>query len=168
MEDIKSQIREFIGFGRTEEALTLLEQLTTDAVLLQSRYNAIKRRYSMGLIDFKTLAWMEAQINYAILELVCHGQVVDDFSINEPITPSTPVIKNFANVEVGDEVYVCPAWSGPFSGEGWERVTKISQYTDPETNITIIIFKAGQWFNQNGDAHTKPWGFQVTQLRKNK
>ncbi len=62
-------IQHLVSIGKTEEALELLEQLTTDAVLLQSRYNGAKRQYSMGVIDSSEWSRTQAQINYAILEL---------------------------------------------------------------------------------------------------
>ena len=66
----KAQIQELISLGKTEEALELLEQLTTDAVLLQSRFNGAKRQYSMGMIDFSEWSRTQAQINYAALEMM--------------------------------------------------------------------------------------------------
>ena len=68
--DNKAQIQELISLGKTEEALELLEQMTTDAVLLQSRYNGAKRQYSMGMIDFSEWSRTQAQINYAALEMM--------------------------------------------------------------------------------------------------
>jgi len=68
--DMKAQIQELISLGKTEEALELLEQLTSDAVLLQSRFNGAKRQYSMGMIDFSEWSRTQAQINYAALEMM--------------------------------------------------------------------------------------------------
>jgi Effector-associated domain 11 len=68
--NIKSQIQELISLGNTEEALKLLEQLTSDAVLLQSRYNGAIKQYSMGIIDFSEWSRTQAQINYAALEMM--------------------------------------------------------------------------------------------------
>jgi len=68
--DTKAQIQDLISLGKTEEALELLEQLTTDAILLQSRYNGAKRQYSMGMIDFSEWSRTQAQINYAALEMM--------------------------------------------------------------------------------------------------
>jgi len=68
--DKKAQIQELISLGKTEEALELLEQLTSDAVLLQSRFNGAKRQYSMGMIDFSEWSRTQAQINYAALEMM--------------------------------------------------------------------------------------------------
>ena len=68
--DKKAQIQELISLGKTEEALQLLEQLSTDAVLLQSRFNGAKRQYSMGMIDFSEWSRTQAQINYAALEMM--------------------------------------------------------------------------------------------------
>lgn len=66
--------------GKTEEALDLLETLTTDAVLLQARFNAAKRQYNMGLVDFNEWSRTLAQINYAALEMAN--------SVKLPGTPS--------------------------------------------------------------------------------
>lgn len=68
--DTKAQIQEFISLGQTEEALQLLETLTSDSVLLQARFNNAKKQYSMGLIDFSEWSRTQAQINYATLELL--------------------------------------------------------------------------------------------------
>lgn len=68
--DKKEQIQELISQGKTEEALELLEQLTSDAVLLQSRYNGVKKQYGMGLIDFNEWSRTQAQISYAALEMM--------------------------------------------------------------------------------------------------
>jgi hypothetical protein len=68
--DTKAQIQELISLGKTEEALELLSQLSTDAVLLQSRFNGAKRQYSMGLIDFSEWSRTQSQINYAALEMM--------------------------------------------------------------------------------------------------
>lgn len=71
--DKKAQIQELISLGKTEEALELLGQITTDAVLLQSRYNATKKQYNMGTIDFGEWSRAQAQINFAILD-IANGQ----------------------------------------------------------------------------------------------
>jgi len=68
--DTKVLIQDLISAGKTEEALDLLGQITTDAVLLQSRYNGTKRQYNMGIIDFSEWSRTQAQINFSILEMV--------------------------------------------------------------------------------------------------
>ncbi len=68
--NIKVQIQKLISLGKTEEALELLEQLTSDAVLLQSRFNDAKRQYSMGMIDFSEWSRTQAQVNYNALEVM--------------------------------------------------------------------------------------------------
>jgi hypothetical protein len=70
MPDKKAIIQELISLGKTEEALEQLEQLSSDAILLQSRYNSAKKQYSMGLIDFSEWSRTQAQINYAALEML--------------------------------------------------------------------------------------------------
>lgn len=69
MADIKQQIQEFISEGRTEDALGKLAHLTTDAVLLQSRFQNAKRQFHMGMIGFEEWGRLVAQINYAALEM---------------------------------------------------------------------------------------------------
>lgn len=66
---MKEQIQQLISEGRTEDALALLAQQTTDALLLQARYNAGKKQYNMGLIDFTEWSRVQAQINFATLEM---------------------------------------------------------------------------------------------------
>jgi len=92
---MKEQIQELISLGKTEEALELLEQLTTDAVLLQSRYNGAKRQYSMGMIDFSEWSRTQAQINYAALEMM---NSVKGPSGNTPSGGNTPASGNILPV----------------------------------------------------------------------
>ncbi len=66
---MKEQIQQLIAEGRTEEALALLAQHSSDAILLQARFNAGKKQYNMGLIEFSEWQRTQAQINYAALEL---------------------------------------------------------------------------------------------------
>lgn len=66
---MKQQIQQLIAEGRTEEALALLAQQSSDALLLQARYNNGKKQYNMGLIEFSEWQRTQAQINYAALEL---------------------------------------------------------------------------------------------------
>ncbi len=66
---MKEQIQQLISEGRTEDALALLAQHTGDALLLQGRYNAGKKQYNMGMIEFGEWSRIQAQINYAALEM---------------------------------------------------------------------------------------------------
>lgn len=66
---MKQQIQQLIAEGRTEEALALLAQHSSDALLLQARYNNGRKQYNMGLIEFSEWQRTQAQINYAALEL---------------------------------------------------------------------------------------------------
>ena len=56
---MKEQIQQLIADGRTEEALALLAQQSSDALLLQARYNNGKKQYNMGLIEFSE--WQRTQ-----------------------------------------------------------------------------------------------------------
>lgn len=66
---MKDQIQQLISSGQTEEALQLLVKSAPDAILLQARYNQGKKQYNMGLIEFSEWSRIQAQINYAALEL---------------------------------------------------------------------------------------------------
>lgn len=66
---MREHIQQLIAEGRTEEALALLAQHSSDALLLQARYNNGKKQYNMGLIEFSEWQRTQAQINYAALEL---------------------------------------------------------------------------------------------------
>lgn len=66
---MKEEIQQLIAESRTEEALALLAKHSSDALLLQARYNAGKKQYNMGLIDFNDWQRTQSQINYAALEL---------------------------------------------------------------------------------------------------
>jgi len=66
---MKEQIQQLISEGRTEDALALLAQHTGDALLLQGRFNAGKKQYNMGMIEFGEWSRIQAQINYAALEM---------------------------------------------------------------------------------------------------
>lgn len=70
---MREQLQQLIAEGRTEEALALLVQHNSDAVLLQARYNQAKKQQNMGLIDFGEWSRVQAQVNYAALEMA--GQV---------------------------------------------------------------------------------------------
>ena len=66
---MREQIQQFIAEGRTEDALALLVQTNSDAVLLQARYNQAKKQQNMGMIDFGEWSRVQAQVNYAALEM---------------------------------------------------------------------------------------------------
>lgn len=79
--DKKAQIQELIALGNTEKALELLGQLTSDAVLLQNRYNSTKKQYNMGMIDFSEWSRAQTQINFAALEIM---NALKENSPNQP------------------------------------------------------------------------------------
>jgi len=101
--DTKAQIQDLISLGKTEEALELLEQLTTDAILLQSRYNGAKRQYSMGMIDFSEWSRTQAQINYAALEMMNSakgdGKKGRDDSKDIQVTPISKVFISYNQLD---------------------------------------------------------------------
>jgi hypothetical protein len=90
MSDKKALIQELISLGKTEEALEQLEQLTSDAVLLQARYNGAKKQYSMGLIDFSEWSRTQAQINYAALEMLNTVKLAPPPPTVQPASPAPP------------------------------------------------------------------------------
>ncbi|MBK8920091.1 MAG: toll/interleukin-1 receptor domain-containing protein [Saprospirales bacterium] len=66
---MKEQIQQLVAEGRTEDALALLAQHSSDALLLQARFSNGKKQYNMGLIEYSEWQRTQAQINYAALEL---------------------------------------------------------------------------------------------------
>ncbi|MEQ1744141.1 MAG: TIR domain-containing protein [Saprospiraceae bacterium] len=90
---MKEQIQQLISEGRTEEALALLTQHTTDALLLQGRFNAAKKQYNMGLIEFGEWNRVQAQINYAALEMAGNIKTTAQSNTGGSTTaqPSQPV-----------------------------------------------------------------------------
>lgn len=66
---MKHQIQSLISNGQTDQALAILSQNSSDALLLQARYNNGKKQYNMGLIEYNEWQRIQAQVNYAALEL---------------------------------------------------------------------------------------------------
>lgn len=64
-----SDIQILIANNNTAEALDALIELTSDAILLKSRFNGAKRQYQMGMITHDEWARTQNQINYAALEM---------------------------------------------------------------------------------------------------
>lgn len=91
--------------GKTEDALHLLETLTTDSVLLQARFNASKRQYNMGLVDFNEWSLTLAQINYAALEMANSVRLPGAAS-TKPTPSSTPV-----NTAPKPKVFISYTWA---------------------------------------------------------
>lgn len=85
---MREQIQQLISEGRTEEALTLLAKHNGDAVLLQARYNQAKKQQNMGMLDFSEWSKVQAQVNYAALEMA--GQVKGREASDTPAPAPTP------------------------------------------------------------------------------
>ncbi len=64
-----TNIKHLIATGQTEEALSHLAKVYPDTILLQARWNQGRKEYNMGLIDNGEWIRIQAQINYAALEL---------------------------------------------------------------------------------------------------
>lgn len=83
---MKEQIEQLIGEGRLEEALTLLVELNSDAILLKARFNGGKKNFGLGLIDFKEWQMIQSNVAAAALDIVAKpkyktGKAVDDSMI---------------------------------------------------------------------------------------
>lgn len=83
---MKEQIKQLIASGNFKEALSLLVQLDSDALLLQAQYNNGEKQFNLGLIDFSEWGRIQARVNYAALEMVSRASVV---SRPEAIDPAT-------------------------------------------------------------------------------
>jgi len=126
--DKKAQIQELISLGKTEEALELLEQLTSDAILLQSRYNVAKRHYSMGVIDFSEWSRTQAQIRYAALEMMNATKI------------SAPAFKNLFAINDRPEIYLA------YNIKDGNYARQIKQYLETKgiSFVDHTILHAGQ------------------------
>jgi len=160
IKSFKMTIRNLISLGKTEEALELIARGNSDAEIFQERFYVARQQYNLGMIDFSEWTSTQAQIDYAALQMM-------NIDIDHPISAgeiqtevdSTPTL-NFSDVQIGDQVYVEPLGSGPYSGEGWETVTKV------KTGDKSVVFKTeSQWFFQDGSPKTAPFGYGVSQLK---
>lgn len=76
-------VQELISAGNTPDALAALVAVSPDAVLLQARYNQAKKQHNMGMIDFGEWSRIQAQVNYAALEMAAKSfktVVVNNYS----------------------------------------------------------------------------------------
>ena len=95
---MKEQIQQLIATGQTEEALQLLVKSAPDAILLQARYNQGKKQYNMGLIEFGEWSRIQAQINYAALELAGSAKTPATHTGTEQTHTSTDLPSNTKKV----------------------------------------------------------------------
>lgn len=95
---MREQIQQLIAEGRTEDALAYLATHTSDAVLLQARYNQAKKQQNMGIIDFGEWSRVQAQVNYAALEMA--GNVKVSASNNFVISNSSVQINQSMNITI--------------------------------------------------------------------
>jgi hypothetical protein len=107
MEDISN----LIAAGRLEEALDLLAQSNSDAILLKSRHASGKRQYTMGMVDFSEWQRVQNQVAYAALELVGsgnHSTSAPSSNTSKVPTPSTAkkvfISYNHKDKDVADQV----------------------------------------------------------------
>jgi hypothetical protein len=121
---MKEQIQQLISTGQTEEALQLLVKSAPDAILLQARYNQGKKQYNMGLIEFGEWSRIQAQINYAALELAGSAKTTTISSTPVQNGQSSAVSNGSANTETGKKVFVS------YSQKDWDTVEKIKNYLE--------------------------------------
>jgi len=106
---MREQIQQLIAQGRTEEALALLAQNSGVALHLQARYNNGKKQYNMGLIEFSEWQRVQAQINYAALELSNSFKAAPKFetkisSENVPLVSDVFIAYNEKDKQVVDSI----------------------------------------------------------------
>ncbi|MBL7808655.1 MAG: toll/interleukin-1 receptor domain-containing protein [Saprospiraceae bacterium] len=139
MSDKKALIQELISLGKTEEALEQLEQLTSDAILLQARYNGAKKQYNMGLIEFSEWSRIQAQINYSALEMVNTVKWTTSVTSHGPSEPSTAMGNNQS--KTGPSVFISYSWHDK------EVVQKVKAYLENagcQVTIDVQDMKAAQ------------------------
>jgi len=74
---MREEIQQLIAKDRTEEALALLAQHNSDALLLQARYNQAKKQQNMGMIDFGEWSRVQSQVNYAALVVASKTTIIN-------------------------------------------------------------------------------------------
>lgn len=133
--DKKEQIQELISLGKSEEALELLEELTSDAVLLQSRYNGAKKQYGIGLIDFSEWSRTQAQVNYAVLEALNSlgrgGKKIETI-VKVVDTSSSGESEVGGNSQPKAKVFISYSWDDK------EQAIKVKKYLE-ENGADVII-----------------------------
>jgi len=77
-----TNIKHLIATGQTEEALSHLAKFYPDTILLQARWNQGRKQYNMGLIENREWIRIQAQINYAALEIAGKLPVVVVNNVN--------------------------------------------------------------------------------------
>jgi hypothetical protein len=113
---MREEIQQLIASGQTEAALErLVAQNATDAVLLQARYANGKKNYNMGLIPFDEWSRLQAQINYAALELA------DKASVQKAVQTQTPPPRPAADTNTSS-VFIS------YNHRDQEVVDRIEQY----------------------------------------
>ena len=90
---MQQEVSRLVSEGRTEEALLLLLKYNSDAVLLQARYKQAKKQQNMGMLDFSEWSKVQAQVNYAALEM---ARLID---IKNVVVVAPTVVYNFFNFE---------------------------------------------------------------------
>ncbi len=64
-----NEVQKLISEDQTEQAIGILLPFSDPAKLLQARYNAGKKQYKMGLIEFNEWKHAQAQINFSLIEI---------------------------------------------------------------------------------------------------
>jgi len=67
-QDLKPKVVEAIQSQNLEKVLSLLHFMSDNGVLYQGRYNALKKQYTMGMIESSEYTRGIAQIGYDILK----------------------------------------------------------------------------------------------------
>lgn len=66
---MREQIQSLIANNQTEDALKLLAQSNSDALLLQAQFNSGKKNFNLGLIDFSEWQRIQSRVNYGALDM---------------------------------------------------------------------------------------------------
>jgi hypothetical protein len=103
MSSVKDYIQNLIANGQTEEALEVLSKYKRDdAIMLQARYNNGKKRHNMGLDEASEWSRVQAQVNYALLELA--GGVTVAYVDNSTTYNTTVININMTSVDFRTQV----------------------------------------------------------------
>ena len=67
---MKDKILQFIGNGKTKEALEALATYNPEAILLQGKFNKIEKDERLGMLDYDTYTRELSKINYSIMSIL--------------------------------------------------------------------------------------------------
>lgn len=154
--DMKEQIQQLIAAGRTEDALNLLGQFSSDALLLQAQFNNGRKNFNIGLIEHAEWQRIQARVNYAALTLSSKYQ--PDFATEPSQSPRHQ--EPIASVDI----FVSYHEADQFAADIICRYIEDKGF---QVTTTIQAIHAGENIRDFIERQMKKQGFVVSLVSKN-